>query len=106
MAAAHPLNVALIAGFFVAVAAVLSVLRWARRGASEEDLRAIQADLAGEGGRVVRASRDRSGTFIGRNEYLDEREGGRLYHVTLRVGAVTVRRRVAVRRGRPAVLLP
>ena len=41
---------------------------------------------------MVRASRDRSGTFIGRNEYLDEREGGRLYHVTLRVGAVTVRR--------------
>ena len=70
-------------------------------------MRAIAAALAGEGGRIVRANLDRrSSIFVPRNEYLDERTGERLYHVTLKIGSVQVRRRVAVRPDGPAVLLP
>jgi hypothetical protein len=74
--------------------------------APEADLQAIRAALGKDGGRIVRANRVRSGDLIAGNEYLDERKGGRLYHVTLQMGSVRIRRRVAVRDGAPALLLP
>jgi hypothetical protein len=102
------INIAIGAGVLVVVATLRLLADRAGRGApaTGEDLDAIKAALASEGGRVVRANRDRSGSFFAKNEYLDQRADGRLYHVTLRVGAVTVRRRVAVRSGHPAQVLP
>jgi hypothetical protein len=102
-------GIAEVAALLVAVA----LIRFAyaktlgrRTPASEADLQAIRAALGKDGGRIVRANRDRSGELIARNAYLDERTGGRLYHVTLQRGSVRIRRRVAVRDGAPALLLP
>ena len=96
-----------------AAVAGLGLARWVyantigrRTPATTDDLQAIETALASEGGRIVRANLDRSGEMFMRNEYLGERRGQRLYNVTLRIGSVLVRRRVAVRDGAPAILLP
>jgi hypothetical protein len=70
--------------------------------APKADLEAVQMALAADGGQIIRARREVPGVSR-RSEY----EGsGRLYHVTVRIGSVSVRRRVVVRDGAPAILLP
>ena len=102
-------NVAAVAGVIVGLGALRRAYAntvGRRTPATQDDMRAIETALAGEGGQVLRASLDRSDNLIARNEFLDERTGARLYHVTLQVGSVRVRRRVAVRNGAPALILP
>jgi type II secretory pathway pseudopilin PulG len=98
-----------VAGVAMVIAAA-GLLRWVGTSrvaaASRSDLQAIEAALRQDGGKILRTRLDRSRHLVGRNAYLDERNGTRLYHVTLQVGAVVVRRRVAVRDGHPATLLP
>jgi hypothetical protein len=62
----------------------------------------IEAALASERGEIIRAEPERLSFPLKKQEYAS----GRVYHVTLRVGSVLVRRRVEVRAGAPAVLLP
>jgi hypothetical protein len=108
MAAALPIVVAAVA----AGIAWVGMFQWLRAKASRglpadrRDMLAIEAALAGEGGRILRASLDRSGHLTPRNDYLEERTGERLYHVTMQIGSVAVRRRVSVRDDGPATILP
>ena|ERR1700761_3680329 len=108
MGTVTPLDVAVVSGLI----AVAGLLRWlTTKGpgggpVSQRDMQVIETALASEGGHVVRVVLDRSGNLIARNEYLAEREGARLYHVTAQIGSVTIRRRMSVRDGRPATILP
>jgi hypothetical protein len=71
--------------------------------ASKRDLEAIKTALCAEDGRVIRANREYQSQPFSSPDY----DGlGRLYHVTLQMGSTTIRRRVAVRDGAPAILLP
>ncbi|HEY4030735.1 MAG TPA: hypothetical protein VGM25_10350 [Caulobacteraceae bacterium] len=108
MGTSNLFSLGVVAGGIVAI----GVFRWAfatlrakPTPAPVDDLKAIEAALAADGGRIVRASLERPGNLIGPNAYLDERSGARLYHVTLEIGSTKVRRRVAVRDGAPAVRL-
>lgn len=106
MGTVAPINIVeigalVLAGALIRLVSVRSV--GGKVPASKRDLEAIKTALGSAGGQVVRANRQLREQPFARLDY----EGyGRLYHVTLAVGGVTVRRRVVVREGEPPTILP